>query len=129
MALKLKLLPGVFAVCRLAPEAAVPEWATAGPLTSITRTQEELSIVCLEAQVPAGVLGEKGWRCLKIEGPLPFSLTGVLASLVNPLSEAGISLFAFSTYDTDYVLVKKAVLDRAIQALTGAGHTVETKQA
>jgi hypothetical protein len=129
MALKLKLLPGVFAVCRLAPEAAAPEWATAGPRTAITRTQEELSIVCLEAQVPAGVLGEKGWRCLKIEGPLPFSLTGVLASLVNPLSEAGISLFAFSTYDTDYVLVKKAVLDRAIQALTGAGHTVETKQA
>jgi hypothetical protein len=129
MALKLNLLPGVFAVCRLAPEAAAPEWATAGPLTSITRTPEELSIVCLEAQVPAGVLGEKGWRCLKIEGPLPFSLTGVLASLVNPLSEAGISLFAFSTYDTDYVLVKETTLDHALQALTRAGHTVETKQA
>jgi len=127
MALKLKLLPGIFAVCRLAPGEAVPEWSTAGPLTSITRTAEELSIVCLEAQVPASVLSEKGWRCLKIQGPLPFELTGVLASLVTPLAQAGISLFAFSTYDTDYVLVKEATLAPAVQALSRAGHTVETK--
>jgi len=125
MALNLKLLPGVFAVGRIAPEAAIPEWATAGPLTSITRTSEELSIVCLEAQVPADVLSEKGWRCLKIQGPLPFSLTGVLASLVNPLAQAGVSLFAFSTYDTDYVLVKAASLDQALRALACAGHSVE----
>jgi len=125
MTITLRLLPGRLAVCRLAPNAAVPEWAMAGPLTSITRTPEELSIVCLEAQVPEDVLGEKEWRALKVQGPLPFSLTGVLASLVNPLSEAGISLFAFSTYDTDYVLVKEATLSRAIQALTGAGHSVE----
>ena len=125
MELKLKLLPGVFAVCRLSAKAAIPEWALAGPLTSITRTEEELSVLCPESRVPEGVLSEKGWRCLKIQGPLPVELTGVLASLVNPLAQAGISLFAFSTYDTDYVLVKETTLARALQVLTGAGHTID----
>lgn len=125
MSLKLRLLPGTFAVCRLEPDAAIPAWALAGILTSISRTPDELSIVCPEAQVPEGILAEKGWRCFKIQGPLPFAMTGVLASLVNPLAEAGISLFAFSTYDTDYVLVKDAALERALTALLQAGHSIE----
>jgi hypothetical protein len=125
MGLKLKLLPGLFAVCRLGAEAAIPEWALAGPLYSFTRTPEESSIVCQESQVPKGIQSEKGWRCFKIQGPLPFEMTGVMASLVDPLAQAGISLFAFSTYDTDYVLVKEATLVQAIQALTAAGHTID----
>jgi len=125
MLLKLRLLPGTFAVCRFEPEAVIPAWALAGDLVSISRTPDELSIVCPEALVPQGILVEKGWRCLKIQGPLPFSMTGVLASLVDPLAEAGISLFAFSTYDTDYVLVKDATLERARAALVQAGHSLE----
>jgi hypothetical protein len=125
MLLKLSLLPGNFAVCRLEPEAVIPDWALAGDLVSMTRTSDEFSVVCPEAQVPEAVLAEKGWRCLKIQGPLPFSMTGVLASLVNPLAQAGISLFAFSTYDTDYVLVKESALDRAQTALIQAGHSLE----
>jgi hypothetical protein len=125
MSLKLRLLPGTFTVCRLEPDAALPAWALAGDLVSISRTPEDLSIVCPEAHVPQGILAEKGWRCLKIQGPLPFSMTGILASLVNPLAEAGISLFAFSTYDTDYVLVKDSALDRARTALIQAGHSLK----
>jgi hypothetical protein len=123
--LKLRLLPGTFAVCRLEPDAALPAWALAGDLVSITRTPDELSIVCPESLVPNGILAEKSWRCIKIRGPLPFSMTGILASLVNPLAEAGVSLFAFSTYDTDYVLVKDATLERARTVLTKAGHSLE----
>ena len=120
--LQLKLLPGTYAVCRLEAGAAVPRWAWGGGLSSVTRTDEELSIICPEARVPAGVRSEKGWCCVGIQGPLPFSLTGVLASVVDPLAKAGISLFAFSTYDTDYILVKDADLARARTAWTGAGH-------
>ena len=120
--LQLKVVPGEYAVCRLDPDAPIPGWALTGPVSSVTRTPDELSIVCPEAQVPAGVRCENGWRGIKIQGPLPFSLTGVLASVADPLSEAGISLFAISTYDTDYVLVKGAKLDDALAALSLAGH-------
>jgi len=125
MVLKLKVIPGTYAVCRLDPDADVPGWASDGRISSITKTDEELSIVCLEARVPKGVLSEKGWRCIKIQGPLPFSMTGVLASVVKPLAEAGISLFAFSTYDTDYILVKEEALDSALSALARAGHEIK----
>ena len=123
--LQLKVIPGEYAVSRFEPDAAIPGWALTGPVSSVTRTPDELSIVCPEAQVPNGVRCERSWRCLKIQGPLPFSLTGVLASVANPLSEAGISLFAISTYDTDYILVKNAELDRARAVLTGVGHDVK----
>jgi hypothetical protein len=125
MVLKLKVIPGTYAVCRLDADAAIPDWALTGSVTSVTRTSDELSIVCPEAQVPKGVRCENGWRCIKVHGPLPFSMTGVLASLVNPLAEAGISLFAFSTYDTDYVLVPEAKLDDALAALSRAGHEIK----
>ena len=125
MVLKLKVIPGTYAVCRLDADAAIPDWALTGSVTSVTRTPDELSIVCPEAQVPKGVRCEKPWGCIKIQGPLPFSMTGVLASLVNPLAEAGISLFAFSTYDTDYILVKEEALDSALSALARAGHEIK----
>ena len=111
-------MPRRLAVCRLDSQAAVPDWALGDNFFSITRTIDELSIVCSEAGVPEGVLCERGWACLKVEGPLDFSLTGVLASLTQPLAEAGISIFAVSTYDTDYLLVKVGDLERAVAVLT-----------
>jgi hypothetical protein len=91
----------------------VPTWATTRGFCSITRTAEELSVICLQSPVPDGVKCELDWRCFKLEGPIPFTTVGVLASLVKPLADAGISVLAISTYDTDYVLVKAADLGRA----------------
>lgn len=122
--LVLSLLPDTFAVCRLDADAALPPWATTGSFFSITCTAEELSIVCLQSQVPDGVRCERDWRCVELAGPIPFSTVGVLASLVQPLAEAGISVFAVSTFDTDYLLVKAADLARAIDAWLRCGHTV-----
>lgn len=124
MNLTLSLLPGTLAVCRLEPHAPLPAWALKGPLASITRTDEETSIVCAEENVPEGVLCERGFACLKVAGPLDFTLTGVLAALTPPLAQAGISAFAIATYDTDYVLVKQERLRDALAALGAAGHTV-----
>ncbi|MCX5917658.1 MAG: ACT domain-containing protein [Deltaproteobacteria bacterium] len=122
---KLQLLPDTYAVCRLEKNAPAPDWGTGGLFSSITRTEEELSVVCPDAHVPDGVKRQGGWRVLKVEGPLDFSLTGVLASLTAPLARKGISVFALSTYDTDYLLVKKEQLEKAIQALRGEGYEVE----
>ena len=124
IALTLAVLPGTYAVCRLDAEAAVPEWVMSGSFFSVTRTADELSVVCEQRAVPQGVLCEGGWRCLKVRGPLDFGLTGILASLAVPLAEARISIFAVSTYDTDYIMVKAADLEGAIAALSGSGHTI-----
>jgi hypothetical protein len=122
--LKYVVLPEQLAVCRFAPEAPIPAWATNGDggFSSIVRTADELSIVCAEARVPDGVLAESGWIALKLQGPFPFSMTGVLSSFLQPLAEAQISIFAISTFDTDYVLVKREQLNAALAALLAAGH-------
>lgn len=122
--LTLKLLPQKFSVCRLAADAAMPQWATRGLVYSITRTAEELSIVCESKFVPGGVKAEKGFRCFKLQGPFPVEMTGVLASVLEPLAKARVSIFAISTYDTDYVMVKEKSLAKAIKALRAAGHSV-----
>jgi hypothetical protein len=126
MALTLSILPDKLAICRLPPNAMVPIWASGGVLLSITRTADELSIVCPEAGVPEDVLADRGWRCFKVEGPLALSLTGVLASLLNPLAEARINIFALSTFDTDYLLVKEDKVSRAAEILIQAGHRLST---
>lgn len=123
-ALRLTILPDTLAVSRLAPGDPVPAWAWAGETVSISRTREELSVVCRADAVPAGVRSEGGWRCLKAEGPFDFALTGILSAILAPLAAAGIPIFAFSTYDTDYIMVKAENLDRAVEALRGAGHRV-----
>ena len=92
---------------------------------SVTRTAEELSVVCEQAGVPANIQAERDWRALRIKGTLDFSLTGILANIAFPLANAGISIFAVSTFDTDYVLVKAERLGEAVSALTAAGHRVE----
>jgi uncharacterized protein len=109
-------------IVRLAPDALIPNWATKGEFTSITRTAEELSIVCSMKNLPADVQSSHRWVCLKLEGPFAFSLTGVLLSFIEPLSNNGIPIFAISTYDTDYVLIQEEFADRALVALKEAGH-------
>ena len=121
--LTLSVLPETLAICRLEREAGVPMWVT-GSFVSITRTRDELSIVCHERDVPPGVKADRGWRALKIEGPLDLALTGVLASIAVPLAEARINIFAISTFDTDYVLVKADRVAEAIGVLRRAGQRV-----
>lgn len=121
--LSLVELEGLFGICRLAPDLPIPSWASTGSFLSITRTGDELSIVCPEAAVPDEVRCERGWRCLRVAGNLPFDAVGVLASLVEPMANAGISVFAISTFDTDYLLVKDENFTRALAELTAAGHT------
>ncbi len=122
--LTLAVLPLRFAVCRLAPQAQVPPWCWTDGLCAVTRTAQELSIVCLEAAVPPAVQAERGWRALQVDGPLDFGLTGILAALALPLAWANISIFALSTFDTDYVLVRNTQLQGAVQALRAAGHSL-----
>jgi hypothetical protein len=120
--LKFRVPAEKLAVCRLASDSHIPVWAHAGGFFCVARTAEELSIVCDESRVPDGVRAEKDWVALKLEGPFPFSVTGVLASFIQPLAHAGIPIFAISTFDTDYVLVKSVDLERAEKALGEAGH-------
>ena len=122
--LSLTLMPEPMAVVRLPATAMLPVWATSASFFSITRTPDELSILCPEENVPEGVQAEWGWRCLRVDGPLDFSLVGVLASLLNPLQEAGVSVFVLSTYDTDYILVKVGQLAQAVGALQAAGYSI-----
>jgi uncharacterized protein len=120
--LKYRVLVERLAVCRRASDASVPAWAVQGVFFCIARVRDELSIVCQEDLLPHGEPAERGWIALKLEGPFPFTMTGVLASFIQPLAEAGIPIFAISTFDTDYVLIKRENLDRAIAALSAAGH-------
>ncbi len=124
--LSLSLKKEVLAICRLPPDASVPVWAwSPGTFHTISRTPEELSIVCLDSAVPGGVKKESNWRILKVDGPLDFSLTGILASVAGPLAKAGISIFAISTFETDYVMVKSEKVEEAIKVLTKAGHVIK----
>lgn len=122
LTLKFSRLRGSFAICQLPADADVPGWALQGSFFSVTRGADELSVVCPQAQVPAEVRHENEWACLKLAGPFPFSQTGILTSFVQPLSENAIPIFAVSTFDTDYVLVKEAWIDRALEVLKEAGH-------
>lgn len=108
-------------MCRLERDAPWPTWAR-GTFVSVTATDEELSVVCPTNVVPAEVTAERDWRVLKVVGPFAFTAVGVLASLTTPLAQAGISLLAIATYDTDYLLVKSDSLESAVAALTAAGH-------
>ncbi len=118
------LLPDTSAVVRLGPWDSIPTWAArSSGLFSITRTPDELSIVCPEASALLDVRVENGWRAFKLDGPFPFEQVGVLASFAGPLAQVGVSIFAISTFDTDYILVKEFNLERALQALAAAGHS------
>ena len=115
--LKLTVLPGGFCIHRLAPTAAAPQEALAGEFSCICRTAEELSIVCADTLVLDSDRRDSGWSCLQVIGPLDFGMTGILADLSTLLANAGISLFAISTFDTDYILVKTEKLALAVATL------------
>lgn len=121
--LRISVLPDRFAVCRLPAGAPLPSWIR-GAFTSVTRTSEELSIVCDDDAPPPDVQAERGWRGVRVEGPIPFEVTGVAAALVSPLAAAGISVFLLATYDTDYLLLKDEVFARALDVLRAAGHEI-----
>src|SRR5260221_5799973 len=120
------------AVCRLAPDARIPAWALEGGFLCVVRASDELSIVCgedackkdvrQEDRMPDGALAERGWIALKLEGPFPFSMTGVLASFLQPLAEAQIPIFPISTFERDYVLIKRESVEWAVSALGAAGN-------
>ena len=122
--LTLSILPNHLAICRLSPDADIPAWSKNTEFYSITRSKDELSVICFNENAPLDVQAERDWRALKIQGRLDFSLTGILASLVSPLAEAEISVFAISTYDTDYVLVREKFLSQAISILKKEGHSL-----
>lgn len=117
------LLDGIWAVALLSPTEPVPGWAaSAAAFSAVVRTRDELSIVCPESDVPPEVRAERGWAVLQLVGPFAFSDVGVLAAVARPLASAGISIFAVSTFDTDYVMVKREDLSAACDALAKAGH-------
>ena len=124
---RLSLLPDTFAIFRLDPNADIPTWALSGEFVSITRTTEELSVVCRQENVPDGIRCETDYVCLKVEGPFDFNSTGILGSLTTVLAQAAISVFAVSTFHTDYLLVKENKMEGAIQALSKAGHHVASQ--
>jgi hypothetical protein len=122
-AFKLSVIQGSWAVVRLAPDGAIPAWAMKAPgFVSITRTADELSIICAEAMVPPELEADRQWPLLKLQGPIPLTKSGVLLPIATPLSSAGITILVLSTFDTDYFLVRKNQLSMACQALVTAGH-------
>ena len=124
--LPLELLPDTLAICRLEADAPVPGWVNdSGGFVTVSRTTEELSITALQRVVPPEVRCERDYRAFRVRGPLPLDLIGILAAIANPLADAGLGIFAISTFDTDYVLVKSGDLAVAVAALEAAGHQVK----
>jgi len=123
---KFELLSGSQAVCRLPASSAPPAWWDGGVFCSLTRTQDELSVVCAEAAVPSGVRCEGGWRVLKLVGPFEFDAVGILAPIATRLASAGISMLPVGTFDTDYLLIKQERVAAALELLREQGHSVES---
>jgi len=129
--LTLSVLKSIFGICKLDSGSEIPSWVYEGSFFSITKTSKELSLVCPESSIPINipekVRVERGWSCLKVEGPLDFGLTGILAGISRILTDNDISIFAVSTYDTDYILVREKCLKLAVRALEEAGYEVRNK--
>jgi hypothetical protein len=123
--LSLSLLPHTYAVCQFHPDKHIPYWALLGDFVSLTRTPEELSIVCQQDNVPDDIEAERGWCCVQVQGAFDFSIAGVHASLAIPLAQADISVLAIATYATDYLLIKEDDVERALLVLEQAGHSID----
>jgi len=124
--MQLYVLDDLYAVVRLEPDSPLPDWAQHGHFWSVTRSDSELSIVCRQDDVPPDASAERGFVAFEAAGPLDFSLIGIAASLVEPLAEADIPIFFLSTFETDYLFVRERDLHRSVEALTGAGHSVDS---
>lgn len=122
--LTMKVLKGKYGVCRLDNTVLIPDWSSNCEFFSITRTSDELSIVCAQDNIPNDIKCERDWRILKVEGQLDFSLIGIIASISTTLAQKGISIFAISTYDTDYIMLKEKDLESAVNALSYEGNKI-----
>lgn len=123
--LTLVVLEDIFSVYKLSKDSLIPKWAFEGDFCSVTRTLDELSIVCRDKNIPCGVQCERGWKGFKVDGTLDFGLIGILNSLTRPLANAGISIFAVSTFDTDYIFVKVKNFQKAVDVLKAEGFVVK----
>ena len=122
----LSILSGRFGICRFDVSHEIPEKILSSGFFSVTRTFDELSVICYEELLPKDASCEKNWKCFKLQGPFEFTETGILSSLTSILAEAGIGILAFSTFDTDYIMVKKDDLEKAVKVFTTHGHTVNS---
>lgn len=122
--ISLKELAGHYAIARLHQDCAIPAWADGAGFVSISRTEDELSIACLRERIPDGVQTDEGWIAFKFIGPFAFGQTGIVLSVIAPLSTEGIGIFVVSTFDGDHLLVKRADRDRARALLRRAGHAL-----
>jgi len=122
--LKLSLLPDALAVCRLEQGQEIPIWATEGDFSSVSRIREELSVICASSSVPENVRASRGWRAIKIVGPLDLDLVGILVSVAVPLAHAGIGILPVGTFDTDYILVRDRQLGEVLKALRATGFNI-----
>lgn len=120
----LKRLEGGYAISRLDPDAPIPVWADGAGFSSISRTEDELSIVSRAERIPAGVRHDIGWTCYRFVGPFAFDETGIVSSVIGPLSAKGFGIFVVSTFDGDHLLLKTATSPAAEEILAEAGHTV-----
>lgn len=123
--LTLSVLPRKYAVCKLHPNGHIPTWALIGDFVSLTRTHTELSVACMQENVPDEIQAERDWRCVQVQGSFDFSLAGVHASIAIPLAEANISILGIATYETDYLLIKDTDLEHALEVLRKAGHIIQ----
>ena len=114
----------LYGVCRLSPSDPIPDWSLQGEFFSVSRTAEEISIVCAETQIPSTVQCERGWRMFRIAGMLDFALIGIVAGISAALASAQLGIFVLSTYNTDYILVKQADFSAAVSAFQAAGYEV-----
>ena len=123
MKLQLSVLESLFTIHRFPPNHEIPNQVYGSEFYTISKTEDELSIVCSSSIQLNSEKSETGWSCLMVVGPLDFSLTGILAEISAVLAEAEISIFAISTFDTDYILIKTEKLPLAIEALLASGYT------
>ncbi len=119
------LLQDTFAICRMDKIASLPDWAVGGEFWSVSRTPDELSVVCPQGSVPADVDHEAGWKCLKVDSPFEFDLAGMISSMAAPLAEADVELFVVATQDSDYLMVRESELERAAGELARAGFSLD----
>ena len=119
------LLQDTFAICRMDKIASLPDWAVGGEFWSVSRTPDELSVVCPQGSVPADVDHEAGWKCLKVDSPFEFDLAGMISSIAAPLAEADVELFVVATQDSDYLMVRESELERAAGELARAGFSLD----
>lgn len=124
----LSLLKEVYAICRLDKNTTIPEWALRGEFFSVSRTPDELSIVCEQDSVPPGIDYESDWRCLKIESPFEFDLTGMISSVAVSLAEEQVDMFVVATQDSDYILVRQTDLDKSVSLLMQSGYRVDSSR-